>query len=62
MVNILDYKYLLGLLTDRKYWLVNEMKRCVIDKKTPLGTIRRYDSELNTVEEQIKHIKKEINL
>lgn len=60
MVNILDYKYLLGLLTDRKYWLISEMKRCVIDKKTPLGIIRRYESELNTVEEQIKHITKEI--
>ena len=55
-----DYKYLLGLLTDRKYWLIHEMKRCVIDKKTPLGTIRRYESELNTVEEQIKHMTKEI--
>jgi len=60
MVNILDYKYLLGILTDRKYWLINEMKRCVVDKKIPLATIRRYESELNTVEEQIKQITKEI--
>jgi len=60
MVNILDYKYLLGILTDRKYWLINEMKRCVVDKKIPLATIQRHESELNTVEEQIKQITKEI--
>jgi len=60
MTPVFNYKYLLGLLTDRKYWLIHEMKRCLVDKKTPLSTIRRYESELTTVEEQMKHMTKEI--
>jgi hypothetical protein len=55
----IDCNYLIGLLTDRKYWLVHEMKRCLLDKTASLGTIKRHESELQMIDEQIKHLTKE---
>lgn len=55
----LDLRYLVGVLTDRKQWLVNEMRRCVIDKVTPLSTIKSFEGELVTLEKQLNLLKKE---
>jgi len=54
----LNIQYLKGLLAARKDLLRREVKQMLIDKLTPLDTIRAMESEMDTIDTQTKALEK----
>lgn len=55
---IINPEYLKGLLTNRKDLLRREVKQMIVDKLTPLDTIRAMESEMELIDTQIKELEK----
>jgi hypothetical protein len=54
----LNIQYLKGLLAQRKDLLRRETKQMLIDKLTPLDTIRAMESEMDLIDTQTKELEK----
>lgn len=54
----IDPQYLKGLLSQRKDLLLRETRQMIVDKLTPLATIRANESEMVLIEQQIKELEK----
>lgn len=55
---IINPEYLKGLLSNRKDLLRREVKQMIVDKLTPLDTIRAMESEMELIDTQIKELEK----
>lgn len=55
---IINPEYLKGLLANRKDLLRREVKQMIVDKLTPLDTIRAMESEMELIDTQIKELEK----
>lgn len=55
---IINSEYLKGLLANRKDLLRREVKQMIVDKLTPLDTIRAMESEMELIDTQIKELEK----
>lgn len=54
----LNVEYLKGLLAARKDLLRRETQKMIVDKLTPLATIRANESEMVLIDEQVKKLEK----
>jgi len=54
----INQEYLKGLLAQRKDLLRRETKQMVLDKLTPLNTIRANENEMTLIDAQIKALEK----
>jgi hypothetical protein len=54
----INQEYLKGLLAQRKDLLRRETKQMVLDKLTPLNTIRANENEMTLIDTQIKALEK----
>lgn len=54
----LNIQYLKGLLAARKDLLRHETRQMIVDKLTPLGTIRDKEQEMSLIDSQIKELEK----
>jgi hypothetical protein len=54
----INQEYLKGLLAQRKDLLRRETKQMVLDKLTPLTTIRANENEMTLIDTQIKALEK----
>lgn len=54
----INLEYLKGLLAQRKDLLRRETKQMVLDKLTPLNTIRANENEMVLIDTQIKALEK----
>ena len=54
----LDVQYLKGLLAERKDLLRRETQQMIVDKLTPLDTIRANESEMMLIDAQMKELEK----
>ena len=57
MINI-NVQYLKGLLSKRKDLLRRETQQMIVDKLTPLDTIRANESEMMLIDAQMKELEK----
>jgi hypothetical protein len=57
-MNTLNLEYLKGLLSKRKDLLRRETQQMIVDKLTPLDTIRAMESEMDLIDTQIKQLEK----
>jgi hypothetical protein len=57
-MSTLNLEYLKGLLSKRKDLLRRETQRMIIDKLTPLDTIRANESEMMLIDAQMKELEK----
>ena len=57
-MNTLNLEYLKGLLSQRKDLLRRETQQMIVDKLTPLDTIRAMESEMELIDTQIKELEK----
>lgn len=57
-MNNINIEYLKGLLVNRKDLLRRETKQMVLDKLTPLATIRSNENEMTLIDTQIKALEK----
>jgi hypothetical protein len=55
---IINPEYLKGLLSNRKDLLRREVKQMLVDKLTPLDTIRAMESEMELIDTQMKELEK----
>ena len=55
---IINPEYLKGLLANRKDLLRREVEQMILDKLTPLDTIRAMESEMELIDTQIKELEK----
>ena len=55
---IINPEYLKGLLANRKDLLRREVKQMIVDKLTPLDTIRAMESEMELIDTQMKELEK----
>ena len=53
---MINTTYYLKLLTIRREWLFEEMKRLILDKKASIGTIRDHEAEMVYIDEQKKEM------
>lgn len=54
----INTQYLKGLLAQRKDLLRREVKQMLVDKLTPLDTIRAMESEMELIDTQTKELEK----
>jgi len=54
----INQEYLKGLLAQRKDLLRRETKQMVLDKLTPLNTIRANENEMTLIDAQMKALEK----
>ena len=54
----LNIQYLKGLLATRKDLLRHETRQMIVDKLTPLSTIRDKEQEMSLIDSQIKELEK----
>jgi hypothetical protein len=57
-MSTLNLEYLKGLLFKRKDLLRRETQQMIVDKLTPLDTIRAMESEMDLIDTQIKQLEK----
>jgi hypothetical protein len=57
-MSTLNLEYLKGLLSKRKDLLRRETQQMIIDKLTPLDTIRANESEMTLIDAQMKELEK----
>ena len=57
-MNTLNLEYLKGLLSQRKDLLRRETQQMIVDKLTPLDTIRANESEMMLIDAQMKELEK----
>jgi hypothetical protein len=57
-MSVINQEYLKGLLAQRKDLLRRETKQMVLDKLTPLNTIRANENEMTLIDTQIKALEK----
>ena len=57
-MSTLNLEYLKGLLSKRKDLLRRETQQMIIDKLTPLDTIRANESEMTLIDSQMKELEK----
>lgn len=57
-MSTLNLEYLKGLLSKRKDLLRRETQQMIVDKLTPLDTIRAMESEMDLIDTQIKQLEK----
>jgi hypothetical protein len=57
-MNTLNLEYLKGLLSNRKDLLRRETQQMIVDKLTPLDTIRANESEMTLIDAQMKELEK----
>ena len=57
-MSTLNLEYLKGLLCNRKDLLRRETQQMIVDKLTPLDTIRAMESEMDLIDTQIKQLEK----
>jgi hypothetical protein len=57
-MSTLNLEYLKGLLSKRKDLLRRETQQMIIDKLTPLDTIRANESEMMLIDAQMKELEK----
>ena len=57
-MSTLNLEYLKGLLSNRKDLLRRETQQMIVDKLTPLDTIRANESEMMLIDAQMKELEK----
>jgi hypothetical protein len=57
-MSTLNLEYLKGLLSNRKDLLRRETQQMIVDKLTPLDTIRANESEMTLIDAQMKELEK----
>jgi len=57
-MSTLNLEYLKGLLSQRKDLLRRETQQMIVDKLTPLDTIRANESEMMLIDAQMKELEK----
>ena len=57
-MSTLNLEYLKGLLAQRKDLLRRETQQMIVDKLTPLDTIRANESEMTLIDAQMKELEK----
>jgi hypothetical protein len=57
-MSTLNLEYLKGLLSKRKDLLRRETQQMIVDKLTPLDTIRANESEMTLIDAQMKELEK----
>jgi hypothetical protein len=57
-MSTLNLEYLKGLLSKRKDLLRRETQQMIVDKLTPLDTIRANESEMMLIDAQMKELEK----
>ena len=57
-MSTLNLEYLKGLLCKRKDLLRRETQQMIVDKLTPLDTIRANESEMTLIDAQMKELEK----
>ena len=57
-MSTLNLEYLKGLLCKRKDLLRRETQQMIVDKLTPLDTIRANEDEMDLIDTQIKQLEK----
>ena len=57
-MSTLNLEYLKGLLSKRKDLLRRETQQMIVDKLTPLDTIRAMESEMTLIDTQMKALEK----
>ena len=57
-MSTLNLEYLKGLLSQRKDLLRRETQQMIVDKLTPLDTLRANESEMMLIDAQMKELEK----